>query len=277
MFKYLYESVFIILGVLIIVVNLLFLYHIPLLGDMLNLAGALVAVIPPIWIFYSKFRRRKVIEEQFLVFISDLTQAIKSGMTLPIALQHVAKRNYKDLSPLVESLAAQVDWGIPFPKALDIFSKNTHSVSVRRAVGTILQTYKVGGKIANTLDAIGKALMTLDKIKKERTTSVYSRLITSYLIYFVFILILVVIQVFLIPYLIPTSLPSIGGSEISPLQSVFVQSFVSFIVVQGFFAGLVAGKMSEGSMVAGLKHSVLLIVIGYTIFSFASQIEVRLI
>lgn len=279
MFAYFYELLFAIIGLLIIALNLNFLIGVPLLGDMLNLVGALVAVIPAVTFFYRRFRRRRTIEEQFLVFIADLTQAINSGMTLPLALQTVSKRDYRDLTPLVSSLSSQVDWGIPFPKALEIFAHKTDSVPVGRAVKTILQTYKVGGKIADTLDAISKTLLTIENIKKERTSSVYSQLVTSYLIYFVFILILVVLQIFLIPSLLPQNLPSLPGTQglATPVQSIFAQSFINFILVQGFFAGLVAGKMAEGSLAAGLKHSILLIVVGYTIFSFASQIEIRLI
>lgn len=277
MFKYFTELLFILIGAVIISIDIVYLITIPLLGDMLLLVGTLVAGMPTLILFYSRFKRRKVIEEQFLIFVSDLTQAIKSGMTLPIALQHVSDRNYHDLSPLVKGLSAQVDWGIPFPKSLEIFSNKTDSIPIKRAVGTILQTYKVGGKIADTLESIGKTLLTLENIRKERASSVYSQLITSYLIYFVFIMILVVIQIFLIPYLVPTALTGIGGGAISPVQAVFASSFINFIIVQGFFAGLVTGKMAEGSLVAGFKHSVLLIVIGYTIFSFASQIEVRLL
>jgi len=44
--------------------------------------------------------------------------------------------------------------------------------------------------------------------------------------------------------------------------------FFHALVIQGFFAGIVAGKMGEGKAVAGLKHSVFFIiaaVIAYTL------------
>ena len=277
MFKYFYELLFVIVGLAIISFNLLFLTDVPLLFEMLNLAGGLIAVIPSLLLFYARFRKRQQIEEQFLIFIADITEAINSGMTLPLALQHVSDKDYLALSPYVNAMASQVDWGIPFQKALAIFSKQMDSVPLKRAVQTIIQTYKAGGKITDTLRAIGESLLTLEKIRKERVASVHSQIITSYIIYFVFILILVVLQVFLVPSLSPTTIPGLGGTSIVPVQSVFAASFVNFIIVQGFFAGLVTGKMAEGSLIAGLKHSVLLITIGYTIFSFASQIEISFI
>ncbi len=276
MFKYFYELLFIIIGLSIISFNLIYFPGVPLLFEMLNLAGGLVAVMPSLLMFYSGFRKRKGMEEQFLVFISDVTESINSGMTLPISLQHASKKDYLDLGPYVNSLASQVDWGIPFHKALKVFAKNTGSRTIRRAVETIVQTYRVGGKLADTLTAIGESLMTLEKIKKERTSSVHSQIITSYIIYFVFIVILVILQVFLIPSLLPQAVGGLGGGP-APIGAIFSQSVVNFILIQGFFAGLVTGKMAEGSVIAGVKHSVLLIVIGYTVFSLASQIEIRFI
>ena len=38
--------------------------------------------------------------------------------------------------------------------------------------------------------------------------------------------------------------------------------------IQAFFGGLVAGKMGEGTIGGGLKHSVILLIIGYLAFKF---------
>lgn len=277
MLKYLLESFFIIIGVTIIVMNFLFFPEIELLFSLMNLVGGLIAVIPSLLLFYARYSSRREMEDQFLVFIEDLTESINSGMTLPLALQHVSEKDYRSLSPHVSSLAAQVDWGIPFHKALVVFAKRTRSVPIKRAVTTITQTYKVGGKIGETLRAIGESLLTLHKIKKERVASVHSQIIQSYIIYFVFILILVILQVALVPSLLPENIVGLGGTSTAPIQAVFASSLINFIIIQGLFAGLVTGKMSEGSIVAGIKHSLLLITIGYTVFSITSQIEIRFI
>lgn len=277
MFKYFYELLFVIFGLMIIAINIVLFSNVPLVFEMINLAGALVAVIPSLLLLYAGFRKKREVDEQFLVFVADLSESINSGMTLPLALQHVSKANYGELNKHVNSLASQVDWGIPFQKAFSIFAKKTGSRPIKRAVETIIQTYKVGGKIADTLNAIGETLMTLEKIKKERSASVHSQILTSYIIFFVFILILVILQIFLMPSLLPQSLSTLSGGANAGMGSIFAAGFVNFIIVQGLFAGLVTGKMSEGSLIAGFKHSVLLITIGYTIFSIASQIEVRFI
>jgi flagellar protein FlaJ len=41
------------------------------------------------------------------------------------------------------------------------------------------------------------------------------------------------------------------------------RTFLHMTLIQGFFGGLVSGKMGEGSVNAGLKHSLVLMSLGY--------------
>jgi flagellar protein FlaJ len=273
------EIIFIIIGVNILLVNFFVVANLfPFITPLINVLGALVAIVPPFLIFYGKYRVSKEIEEQFVVFITDLTESIDSGMTLPIALKHSSRKDYRSLTSHVREINSKVDWGIPFEKALQIFADKVKSTPIKRSVSTIIQTYKVGGKISDTLRAIGQSLVEINKIKQERSASVQSQIVTSYLIFFVFIFILVILKTFLIPALGTMEAPAItdvGSSPSVPIE-VYTQAFVNFILVQGFFAGLATGKMAEGSLVGGLKHSIVLIVIGYTIFSVLGQFELSL-
>jgi flagellar protein FlaJ len=274
MMKYFYETLFILVGVLILLIGQTYVAEsVPMLVPIFNVIGGLIAVLPPSLVFYTKYRNRKEMESQFLVFIKELTDSINTGMTLPVALEYCARRKYLSLSKYVNDMASQVNWGIPFETALQTFAKRVRLPTVSRAVTTIIETYKVGGKISDTLNAVGQSLVTIDRIKEERTASVHAQIVTSYLIFFVFIFILIVLQVFLLPALVQPSQSggtSIGGAIPIETES-YTASFINFIIIQGFFAGLVTGKMAEGSIAAGIKHSILLIAVGYTIFSFASQ------
>ena len=283
--KYYWEILSVFAGVAIIAANMFLLPSIlppgifKIVEPMVNLAGAMTAIVPPVLIFYTRYKNSKEMEAQFIVFISDFTNAIDSGMTLPLALRYCIRKDYGVLSPHIRSIASQVDWGIPFREALRMFSEKVSAPPVKRAITTIIETYKVGGKISDTLRAVGESLMEINKIKAERSVSVQSQILTSYLIFFVFIFILVILQSFLIPALTPkgeiVGITNLGGAtapEIFPPEI-----FVNFILIQGFFAGLATGKMAEGSVVAGFKHSIVLITIGYSIFSLAAQLQISFI
>ncbi|MCK4714961.1 MAG: hypothetical protein KAT35_05260, partial [Candidatus Aenigmarchaeota archaeon] len=80
---------------------------------------------------------------------------------------------------------------------------------------------------------------------------------------------------FLIPALTPqggiVGVPTMGGGAAPDMFP--PEIFINFIVIQGFFAGLATGKMAEGSLIAGIKHSIVLTVIGYSIFSVAAHVQ----
>jgi len=280
--KYYLEILSVFAGVAIIAANMFLLPTIlppeifKAVEPMISLAGAMTALVPPVLIFYTRYKLSKEMEAQFIVFISDFTDAIDSGMTLPLALKYCTRKEYGVLTPHIKTIASQVDWGISFRDALRMFSEKVNPPPIKRAITTIVETYRVGGKISDTLKAVGEGLMEINKIKAERSVSVQSQILTSYLIFFVFIFILVILQSFLIPALTPkgeiVGIINIGGGtapEIFPPQI-----FTNFIIIQGFFAGLATGKMAEGSVVAGFKHSIVLITIGYSIFSLAGQMQI---
>lgn len=211
--KYGFEIVSVIGGLTLIgLANLVVTEIAPFAVPILNMFGALMIVLIPVMHIYTHYRTKKEMEEQFVSFLMDLTDSIDSGMTLPMALEHCAKRDYSSLSAYINNLVAQVNWGIPFKKALESFAKKTKSRMILRATSTIIETYRVGGKISDSLRSVSKSVITLNKIDAERRASVYSQIVTSYMIFFIFIFIMIMIQMFILPALSPdqlsVSLPS---------------------------------------------------------------------
>jgi flagellar protein FlaJ len=258
---------------MIALANLVVIEILPFAVPIFNMMGGLLIVLPPVMSLYTRYRTRKEIEEQFVSFIMDLTDSINSGMTLPMALENCSKRDYLSLSKHINDLVAQVNWGVPFRKALQTFAKKSRSRVIQRAVSTIIETYRVGGKISDTLSSVSRSITTINKLNAERRASVYSQVITSYMIFFIFIFIMVVIQIFILPSLTPESISDVALSDATPLTAEeYSQIFTVFILIQGFFAGLATGKLAEGSIPAGLKHSLLLVFTGYVIFTLATQL-----
>ena len=94
-FQYFNEIIFVVVGSAILALNFLFIAEsLPFIYPIINVLGGLIAAVPPLWVFYSRYKRNKEIEQQFVVFIKDLTDSINSGMTLPIALDHLSKKDY---------------------------------------------------------------------------------------------------------------------------------------------------------------------------------------
>ena len=57
------------------------------------------------------------------------------------------------------------------------------------------------------------------------------------------------------------TLPTMQGKPI-PIET-YDTLFFAMLIMEGALGGLVAGKFSSGSIFAGIKHSVILVIIGY--------------
>jgi flagellar protein FlaJ len=245
-----------IVGISLSIINLILL-------SSLTLSFVSIIIIPvgPFIYQYKKYKERKELDERFPDFLRDVAQNIRTGMTIPQAIKATKNSYYGALTPYVNKMIIKIDWGVPLDKILTDFAAHA-TKSLRRTVSTIIDTHKGGGDIADIFDSIGKSTVEINRINKERSSIVYNQMLTGYIIFFVFIGVLIVMQMYLIPSLQTFSAPEIGLEAIGDLKNFYADVFRWLIILQGFFSGLVIGKLSEGSIISGLKHSIFLVIIG---------------
>lgn len=259
-------------GTLVIVLSLvvglgLFIYNfIFLFSNYVSVISVVIVIIGPILIEYAKYKQNKDIEQRFPDFLRDVSENMKAGMTLPQAISAVKNTNYGSLTKYVKHMSLQINWGVPLDEVLQDFSAHSTQI-IKRTVTTIIEAYRGGGNIADIFDSIGRNVIEINKIRAERSSSVYSQMVTGYVVFFVFLGVLVALQRFLLPSLISIS---IAGFAITTQEMTlaYTNMFKWLILLQGFFSGLAIGKMSEGNLIAGLKHSLFLIIVGYNILTF---------
>jgi len=167
---------------------------------------------------------------------------------------------------------------------------------IKRAIATVIEAEQSGGNIEDVLTSITESLVEIKKIAQQRKASIQGQIIQSYIVFFVFLGVMIVIQNLLIPYIGGFSAGTAGESiSIIETQAATIQdgvdinlsSFSGFIlslgdwfislggmflmlaVIQGFFAGLVIGKLSEGDLISGMKHSLILMTIAFFVISIA--------
>lgn len=250
-------------GATIIVISFFFFRDVKQLFTILNLVGAAIAMGPSTAIRYREYSTLKHIESIFPQFLNDIVEATNAGQTLPQAIKSASKNEYGPLTPYVKKIAAQIDWGIPFDQILSNLAETLNSKLLSRTVSTIIETHRSGGNISDVLRAVNESIVEIDRIREERKAHVYSQMVTGYTIYFIFLGVIVGMQKFLIPTLLLTGRAEIVGVPVQAgLGERYQFLFQNLIVIQGFFSGLAIGKMSEGSLIAGLKHIVVLSAVG---------------
>jgi flagellar protein FlaJ len=269
------------------------------------LLGILVGTLPYIVISYLELQWIRSIEDQMSPFLLDLAEAQKTGMSFPDALKTVSKTDYGRLSEEIRRINDHLSWGIPLQEALERFAKRvSKSALVGRIVRIINEAYNSGGDITRTMESISGDLLILREAQKERKSMTTQHVLIMYVIYFIFIGIIIALSKTLVPMLqLNAQTSAIGGilafqdpcTACVGASHIFCIScnifglvckmfslgagpicyynalFMTMIVIQGIFSGLVAGQIGEGSALAGLKHSVIMTCSGFAILLLLLQ------
>ncbi len=247
-------------GLAMLFLNYWFLSGNKQLYTILNTSAAIIILGVPLAYRFSEYSLRKNLVAMFPIYLNDVAANISAGMTLPQAMRATHTNNYGPLNTYVHELTAKISWGVPFEKAMQEFAHKTKSSSLKRTIQTIIETHRSGGQIDTILVSIAQSLHDLEKIKKERSSSVYGQMINGYLIYLVFLGVMVGMSAVLIPAF------HIEDTTGTNSKVVFTDMFRWLTIIQGFFAGLAIGKMAEGTLIAGIKHSMVLTILGYSCF-----------
>lgn len=244
----------------------------------LNMASLLLIVAPILYVKYTQYQSRKAMEEKFPEFLRDVVEGTRAGMSLPQAIQNTETGSYGPLDEKIQKMNAQLDWGIPFGQVLRNFGEETGSDVILRSVDTIIQAYQSGGNIQDVLESVGDNIRTLRKLKEERESQLYGEMITGYIVFFIFIGILVALTSYLLPSLAGAQ-QSLGGSggfsafgggagNLQENITLYESWFKRLVFIQAIFSGLIIGKLSEGELKAGFKHTGILFAIGYLAVTF---------
>lgn len=276
--------------VMAIAMIVLYLLKVPNFSDNGTLSFVLgLAVVLGVMPFFADMlaasQKEKSVDTMFLEFTRDLVEGVKSGTPISKSIINVRDKNYGGLSPFVQKLANQIALGIPVKDALDTFAKDIQSPVISRAISLIREAERSGGRIEVILESVTFSVAQIEKLKKERKAAIYNLTVQGYIIFFIFIIIMLIMQFKILPMtsnlqldsglgdatgLSASGLPGMGGGAAVDPKS-FTQPFLYLLLAQGFFCGLVIGKISEGTVKGGLKHSFILVATSWLV-SYGARI-----
>lgn len=285
-------------GLILLVAIVLYTQGMRTMGGSLFVAGLVTSFLP--YGLYTYFREKKysAMEDDFPLFLRNVSEAIKGGMSMPQAFQHAARTDYGKLGEEVERASHQLSWGIPFPEVMERMSRRIKgSGLIRRSIAIILQSYESGGNIAETLDAIAANASRIKDAEKEKQSVLKQQVYIIYAIHFLFLGIIIALYLLLSNFLLelgggaggflgsvpnfcspsnPTiarplcSLcPAFGMGEASARLCYYKSLFLLMLVVEGVFNGLVIGEITHGKISSGVKHSIGMATVGFIIYLVA--------
>ena len=226
--------------------------------------GLLTVISPIALLNYIDYRWRKAVDEHLPDLFRSIVQAQEIGMTLPKALEEAADRDYGPLTPELKKMTVQISWGASFEEALLAFGRRVGTVLTLRTVPMIIEASRSGGSVEKVFDPMGKFVQTTILLEKERKTQTRPYIAIIYVALFVFLFTIVILFKTFFTDVEGIALFSVPTSSPADLKRIFLH----LTLVQGFFSGLVAGKMGEGAISAGLKHSLVMMLLGFVALKF---------
>ncbi|MFB6204620.1 MAG: type II secretion system F family protein [Candidatus Nanohaloarchaea archaeon] len=202
-------------AVLILVGILLYLGVSQQIGGLTVILGLLVGIMPYGLLSFLKNRAIREMEDQFPVFLKDLAESKRGGMTILRAFESSMDTDYGRLNPEIEKVYRELTWGIPFPEVMRRFSRRMEdSAVIQESLSIIIQSFESGGNITQTIEAVAEDAGQLREVIQEKNAKLKQQLVIMYVIYFLFIGITIGI------YIMLAQLLGLGSSDPGALASI---------------------------------------------------------
>jgi flagellar protein FlaJ len=244
----------------------------PIIDDVI-IFTILIIITPPAIAFHKKFTNIDKVEEYLPTFLRDISELSRAGLTLSRSVSTVAKGEYGAMTKEVQQMDSSMSWGISFEQTLTNFSKRVPTPVIVRSVSLINQASRAGGRVSSVLEAAARDAREVKLLERERRGNMMMYVVITYMSFFVFIFVIAMLT----STFVPTMAEAARAAQASGAGSSFIRSFdpaqytrlmMHAAVIQGFMSGLVAGQMGEGAVTQGLKHSIILTMIAWVVFTF---------
>lgn len=217
--------------------------------------------------FYSlvyEVKRARIgyLEDSLLDFLRSLASGIKSGLTLPSSLKVTSSVDLGPFARETKRMKRDLSWGISAGEVLERFERRVaDSSDIVYVARVIKKSSETDEDISGVLDILMLDVANKQELKRKRRAALGSYRIIVLMMFglFLFSTFMVVSSVMSV-----SSEPSLSyGVEVPTIRNLFMHA----AMIEGLFAGLLIGQTSGGEVRAGLKYSVVLMLVAFALFS----------
>lgn len=231
-------------------------------------AAVLVAIVPSAVLDYLNQKWLKSIEKQMPALVRGISESQETGLTIIKALEKVIedKMVRPALSTEIKKISVQMSWGTSFEDALTTFKNRVGSPLINRFCALVLEASRSGGQIKKVFSATSGFMEEMKEMDEDTDSQMRPYVLVIYVSFMIFLFIAVIlVRSFFAPLegnlQIMSDVVIVGVREYSDF-------FYKNMLVSALTGGLMAGKLGERRVAGGLKHAIVLGVVGYVIFFF---------
>jgi len=235
---------------------------------------ALRAFTFPAIVEFDNYRWSRQVERNIPKLLRDIAEAVRSGVTLPRALEEASQRDYGPLSKELENAISMFILGASWEDSLMSFAHRLKRPSALRLSTILIEAHQTGGKMIEVLETSVDLFTSLNEYREEQYSNMRPYMMTIYMATIIFLVIAyVVLHQFLTPLHAASAEATVQKSGL--LANVLDINYYTSIlfwasIIESIFGGLIAGKIGDRTLSAGLRHSVILTVLTLVFFNILS-------
>ncbi|MEM2739824.1 MAG: type II secretion system F family protein [Candidatus Bathyarchaeia archaeon] len=199
-------------------------------------------------------------------FLLDLADAQLSGIPMIRALEEAAGRGYGALTGDVRYMVARIQWGFTVEDSLQVFKARAITPLSRRIATLIAEAVRYGGDLKTVFAGTAEFVRRINELRRER----WRRLRPYVIVFYISIILLLTLTVILFKGFIEVI--TVGETALQILPAIdklwFKTAMLDLAIIESIFGGLSIGKVSEGTVRAGVKHTMILMAAVYVTFRF---------
>jgi len=238
----------------------------------------LIIMIPLSLFFEKKIRRERKISAEMPDFLKKLASTNETGMTLTQSIALISNDNFGTISGEVKKINRNIQWGMDVNTALKMFGNSLNTALAQRVITLITKASESSGDIRDVLNVAANDAKMGERIRRERSDGMLIYVAIIFITFCVFIYCVYTLSSSFIPvmYSAGSSNSAAAGNAASYGAASYIQAFnpddyyrlfFHAVVIQGMFAGLLAGVMGEGKWMSGLKYSIIMMIVAYVMFA----------
>jgi flagellar protein FlaJ len=235
-------------------------------------------MIPLSLFFERKIWRERKISAEMPDFLKKLASTNETGMTLTQSIALISNANFGSMSREVQKIYRNIQWGVDVNTALKMFANSLTTALSTRVITLITKAAESSGDIRDVLNVAANDAKIGEQIRKERSDGMLIYVVIIFISFCVFIYCVYTLSSSFIPVMATAgnSNAAATGSSAATQGATFIQAFnpedykrlfFHAAIIQGLFAGILAGVMGEGRWMSGLKWAIIMMAISYLMFA----------
>lgn len=196
-------------------------------------------------------------EEDFSQFLFKLSEMMRAGIDPVKSVIELSKTDLGTITSNMRIAAATMILGGSFEEGMKKVAASLNSELISRYIDLVISASYTGGAVSDLILKASEDMRSMILIEKEMIGSLKQYTLIFYFAQCILVAMAFILLTTLFPSLVSDSASAaLGGEGLKNID--FTKGFFHLIIINAVIGGIIIGKISEGSALDGLKHSVIL-------------------